>query len=109
MLSHSQAKSVCVCVFSAPLCAAVTVISHQSEAAEPHIDIPHCLPVYLSGKNRYVKRQALSPSFPTHSLSELVGKKERSGLVCVSSDEKESACGKGSDILLFRKTRQERR
>lgn len=26
----------------------VTVISHQSEAAEPHIDIPDCLPASLA-------------------------------------------------------------
>lgn len=62
----------------------VTVISHQSEAAEPHIDILDCLtacvpfrPPACPAKNRYVKRQALSSQFffsflpfPTHSLSE---------------------------------------
>lgn len=40
-------RSLCTCVHAAP-CAAITVISHQSEAAEPHIDIPDCLPASLA-------------------------------------------------------------
>lgn len=39
--------SLCTCVHAAP-CAAITVISHHSEAAEPHIDIPDCLPASLA-------------------------------------------------------------
>lgn len=91
---------VCVCVhvraFIVPLCAAVTVISHQSEAAEPHIDIPDCLPACLSDKNRYVKRQALSPPFFPRivCLSWWIEKKKRkvSGL-CQLGWGSGSVCG----------------
>lgn len=112
LLPHPPAKSVCVCV----RCTAeitVTVISHQSEAAEPHIDIPDCLPVCLFCKNRYVKRQSLPPRplplfFPRivclSRWRDKKKKKERS-LVCVSSDEKEPACVEGSDISPFRQMR----
>lgn len=44
----SPTDKVCMCVFVVPLCAAITVISHQSEAAEPHIDIPGCLSASLA-------------------------------------------------------------
>lgn len=59
------------------------------------------LPAYLSGKNRYVKRQALFLGFfPTHSLSEMVEAR-----LCVSFDgnKKTVSGGKWEDEEVARR------
>lgn len=89
----SPTGKVCMWVWVCVRCttvSAVTVIAHQSEAAE-HTHWHSRLPACLSGKNRYVKRQALPPVFPRIVCLSWWGekRKERS-LVCISSDEKSS-------------------
>lgn len=96
MVAHcNHTRRQDVCVFDVAPCAAITVISHQSEAAEPHIDIPDCLPACLFGKNRYVKRQALPLVFfpRTVCLSWWGEKKEKVSGLCQRGWERVSMCG----------------
>lgn len=105
----TRRQSLCMCMCSLYHRVQPSLWSHISQRLLSHTLTfqTACLSTSLA-KNRYVERQALSPRFPTHSLSELLGENERSPF-CVSSDENQSACGERRDMSPFRQIGLRRR